>query len=138
MSRSLNKTTLIGNVGAKPEVVRSQGGAKIARLSLATTRSWDKDGQRQEKTEWHRLVVFGRLADVVEQYVNKGDRLYVEGRLEHSETGEGDNRKFFTSIVVNEMIMLGGKGEVEQAVRAPARIAEPESDHTFDPEALPF
>jgi single-strand DNA-binding protein len=102
---------LIGNVGSDPEIRATSGGTRVAKLSLATNRSWpDRSGQQQEKTEWHRLTVFGRLVDVVEQWVKKGDRLYVEGRIEYSQTeGEG-GPKYWTDIIVNEMVMLGSGG----------------------------
>ncbi len=111
MSRSLNKVMLIGNVGSEPEIRATAGGTRVAKLSLATNRSWpDRNGQQQEKTEWHRLTFFGRLVDVVEQWAKKGDRLYVEGRIEYSQTeGEG-GPKYWTDIVVNEMVMLGSSG----------------------------
>jgi len=109
MSRSLNKVMLIGNVGNDPEIRATGSGARVAKVSLATNRSWtDRNtNQKNEKTEWHRLTFFGRLVDVVEQWVKKGDRLYVEGRIEYSQTeGEGGT-KYWTDIVVNEMVMLG-------------------------------
>jgi len=112
MSRSLNKVMLIGNVGNEPEIRALGGsGARVAKVSLATNRSWsDRAGQQQERTEWHRLTFFGRVVDVVEQYVKKGDRLYVEGRIEYSQVeGEGGTR-YFTDIVVTDMVMLGGAG----------------------------
>jgi len=112
MSRSLNKVMLIGNVGSDPEIRATSSGARIAKVSLATNRSWTdrNSGEKNEKTEWHRLTFFGRLVDVVEQWVNKGDRLYVEGRIEYSQTeGEGGTR-YWTDIVVHEMVMLGSTG----------------------------
>jgi len=82
MARSLNKVTLIGNAGGDPDVRATASGARVAKLSLATSRAFqDRSGQQQERTDWHRLTFFGRLADVVEQWVKKGDRLYVEGRI---------------------------------------------------------
>jgi len=108
MSRSLNKVMLIGNVGSEPEIRATSGGARVAKMSLATNRSWsDRNGQKQEKTEWHRLTFFGRLVDIVEQWVKKGDRLYVEGRVEYSQTEGDGGPKYWTDIVVNEMVMLG-------------------------------
>ena len=109
MSRSLNKVMLIGNVGSDPEIKTTGGGTKIAKLSLATNRTFsDRSGQQQEKTEWHRLTFWDRLADLVEQYVKKGDRLYIEGRLEYSQTEDDKgNQRFWTDIVVREMVMLG-------------------------------
>ena len=112
MSRSLNKVMLIGNVGNDPEIRATGSGARVAKVSLATNRTWtDRNtGNKNEKTEWHRLTFFGRLVDIVEQYVKKGNRLYVEGRLEYSQTeGEGGT-KYWTDIVVTEMVMLGSSG----------------------------
>ena len=111
MSRSLNKVMLIGNVGNDPEIRTTSSGARVAKLSVATNRSWsDRSGQQQEKTEWHRLTFFGRLVDIVEQWVKKGDRLYVEGRIEYSQTEGEAGTKYWTDIVVNEMVMLGSSG----------------------------
>jgi len=109
MSRALNKVMLIGNVGNDPEIRSTTSGARVAKVSLATNRSWTdrSSDQKKEKTEWHRLTFFGRLVDIVEQWVKKGDRLYVEGRIEYSQTeGEGGT-KYWTDIVVTEMVMLG-------------------------------
>jgi len=112
MSRALNKVMLIGNVGNDPEIRATGSGARIAKISLATNRSWTdrNSGQKNEKTEWHRLTFFGRLVDIVEQYVKKGDRLYVEGRIEYSQTESDQGPKYWTDIVVLEMVMLGGTG----------------------------
>jgi single-strand DNA-binding protein len=112
MARSLNKVMLIGNLGSDPEVRTTPSGTKVAKLSLATNRAFqDRSGQQQEKTEWHRLTFFGRLADIVEQYVTKGDRLYVEGRIEYSQTQDDQGgTRYWTDIVVNEMVMLGQGG----------------------------
>ncbi len=112
MSRSLNKATLIGNAGADPDVRTTASGARVAKVSLATSRSFqDRSGQQQERTDWHRLTFFGRLVDVVEQWVKKGDRLFVEGRIEYSQTQDDrGGTRYWTDIVVNEMIMLGSGG----------------------------
>lgn len=109
MSRSLNKVMLIGNLGADPDMRTTPSGTKVGKLSLATNRTFqDRTGQQQERTEWHRLTFFGKLADIVEQYVTKGDRLYVEGRLEYSQTQDDQgNTRYWTDIVVTELIMLG-------------------------------
>jgi single-strand DNA-binding protein len=110
MSRSLNKVMLIGNVGADPEIRTTASGTKVGKVSLATNRTFpDRSGQQQEKTEWHRLTFFGKLADIVEQYVTKGDRLYAEGRLEYSQTTDDQGgTRYWTDIVVSDMVMLGG------------------------------
>jgi single-strand DNA-binding protein len=112
MSRSLNKVLLIGNVGNDPEIRATSSGSRVAKVSLATNRQFqDRTGQNQERTEWHRLTFFGRLADIVEQYVKKGDRLFVEGRLEYSQTqDENGGTRYWTDIVINEMVMLGSGG----------------------------
>ena len=131
MSRSLNKVTLIGNLGADPEVRSTTGGNRVATFSLATSRSWnDAAGTKQEKTEWHRCVVWNSkvstLADIVERYVKKGDKLYVEGRIEYRQWQDKDGQtKYSTEINVRELIMLGsgrGGGAEGDAARA-ARVA---------------
>jgi len=111
MSRSLNKVMLIGNVGGEPEIRMTASGSKAAKFSLATNRKWKtQSGGEQERTEWHRVTCFGKLADIVEQYVHKGDRLYVEGRIEYSETVDDDGRKrYWADVIAGEMVMLGGK-----------------------------
>ena len=114
MSRSLNKVELVGNVGADPEVRTTPNGGKVAQFSLATSRTWnDQAGVRQEKTEWHRCVVWNaktsQLADIVEKYVKKGDKLYVEGRIEYRQWQDKDGQtRYSTEINVRELIMLGG------------------------------
>lgn len=115
MARSLNKVTLIGNVGSEPEVRTVQGGSKVAQFSLATSRNWnDPSGAKQEKTEWHRCVVwntkFGTLADVAEKYVRKGEKLYVEGEIEYRQWQDKDGQtRYTTEIKVRELILLGGR-----------------------------
>ena len=110
MARSLNKVMLIGNIGAEPEIRTTAGGKKVAKLSLATSRTYnDRSGQQQEKTEWHRLTAWERLAEIIEQYVHKGDRLYIEGSIEYSQTeDESGKPRYWTDIVVREMVMLSG------------------------------
>lgn len=116
MSRSLNKVTLIGNLGNDPEVRSTTGGGRVATFSLATTRQWnDAQGGKQEKTEWHRCVAWNqgnsKLADVIERYVKKGDRLYVEGRIEYRQWQDKDGQtRYTTEINVRELLMLGGRG----------------------------
>lgn len=157
MARSLNKVMLIGNVGSEPEVRTTPSGLKVAKVSLATNRKFsDRSGQQQEKTEWHRLTFWDRVADLVEQYVHKGDRLYVEGRLEYSQTEDDKgNVRYWTDIVVQDMVMLGGQqggggGGFEpdvpmrqprrQSAPAPSRPAPPPPSSAFQDEDddLPF
>jgi single-strand DNA-binding protein len=111
----LNKATLIGNVGNDPEVRTTTGGSRVAQVSLATTRQWNgSNGEKQEKTEWHRLVLWNskgaNLADIVERYVKKGDRLYVEGRVEYRQWQDKEGQtRYTTEINVREMIMLSSR-----------------------------
>ncbi len=114
MSRSLNKVMLIGNLGSDPEVRSTTGGNRVATFSLATSRQWNSpNGEKQEKTEWHRCVVWNAkgsgLADVVEKYVKKGDKLFVEGRIEYRQWQDKENQtRYSTEINVRELVMLGG------------------------------
>ena len=103
---------MIRDIVADPEVRATASGARVAKLSIATNRTFqDRTGQQQERTEWHRLTFFGRLADIVEQYVKKGDRIYAEGRIEYSQTqDEQGHTRYWTDIVVQEMVMLGSSG----------------------------
>ena len=114
MSRSLNKVMLIGNLGSDPEVRSTTGGNRVATFSLATSRQWNSpNGEKQEKTEWHRCVVWNTkgsgLADVVEKYCKKGDKIYVDGRIEYRQWQDKDGQtRYSTEINVRELIMLGG------------------------------
>ncbi|MBI1732317.1 MAG: single-stranded DNA-binding protein [Gammaproteobacteria bacterium] len=113
MARGVNKVILIGNLGNDPEVRYTAGGSAVANVSLATTESWrDKEsGEQQEKTEWHRIVFFGRLAEIVAEYLKKGSQIYVEGRLQTRKWQDKEgNDKYTTEIVANEMQMLGSRG----------------------------
>lgn len=112
MSRGINKVILIGNLGADPDVRFTQNQKQVANLSIATSDSWtDQSGQRQERTEWHRVVFFGRLAEIVAQYLRKGSKVYIEGRLQ---TRKWQNQQgidqYTTEIVANEMQMLDSRG----------------------------
>lgn len=112
MARSLNKVMLIGNVGNEPEIRTTAGGKRVAKFSVATNRSFtDRSGQQQEKTEWHRCTAWDRIAEIIEQYVHKGDRIYVEGSIEYSQTeDESGKPRYWTDIVVRDMVMLSGGG----------------------------
>jgi single-strand DNA-binding protein len=112
MARSLNKVMLIGNVGNEPEIRTTGGGKRVAKFSVATNRSFtDRSGQQQEKTEWHRCTAWERLAEIIEQYVHKGDRIYIEGSIEYSQTDDESGKpRYWTDIVVRDMVMLSGGG----------------------------
>lgn len=111
MARGINKVILVGTVGKDPEVRYSQSGSANATLSLATNEMWkDKNGEKQERTEWHRLKFFGKLAEIAGEYVKKGQQLYVEGSLRTDKyTDKQGIERYTTDIIVNEMQMLGGK-----------------------------
>lgn len=116
MSRSLNKITLIGNLGNDPEIRTTTGGNKVAQFSLATGRQWNSaSGEKQEKTEWHKCVAWNQssrgtgLADIIERYVKKGDKLYVEGRVEYRQYQDKENQtRYVTEVNVREILLLGG------------------------------
>ena len=113
MARGVNVIHLLGNVGNEPDVKYTQGGTCITRVSLATTSvRKDRDGNTQEKTEWHRVVMFGKLAEIAGEYLRKGSSVYFQGRVSYSEmTGDDGQKKYFTDIVAEEMQMVGGRGE---------------------------
>jgi single-strand DNA-binding protein len=111
VSRSLNKAILIGNLGSDPDIRTTGGGTKVAEFSVATSRRWtDKSGQQQEKTEWHRIIAWSALADIAEQYLKKGDRVYLEGEIQYRSYEDKDgNTRYITEITAREMIMLSGR-----------------------------
>ncbi len=110
MARGVNKVILIGNLGNDPEMKYTQGGMAICTLSLATTSvRKDKDGNQQEKTEWHRVKLFGKLGEIAGEYLKKGRSVYIEGSIRYDKfTGQDGVEKYFTDIVADEMQMLGG------------------------------
>ena len=114
MPKSVNKVILIGNLGKDPEIKYTPSGTAVAKFSLATNENYkDKSGQWQERTEWHNIVAWQRLAEIVGEYVKKGSKLYIEGRLQTSswddkETGQ---KKYKTEIVANDLVLLSGRGE---------------------------
>jgi single-strand DNA-binding protein len=118
VSRSVNKVTLVGNLGNDPEIRTTSGGNKVASFSLATSRQWNSaSGEKQEKTEWHKCVAWNQgsrgtgLADIIERYVRKGDKLYVEGRIEYRQYEDKEKQtRYVTEINVREIVLLGGRG----------------------------
>lgn len=109
----INKVIIIGNLGADPEIRHTAGGSAVANFTVATSETWkDKNtGEKQESTEWHRVVAFSRLAEIIEQYLRKGSKVYVEGKLQTRKWQDRDgNDRWTTEIVAREMQMLDGKG----------------------------
>jgi single-strand DNA-binding protein len=109
----VNKVILVGNLGSDPECRTTPGGQRVANFRLATSRQWTgQDGQKQEKTEWHSIVAWGKLADIVERYLQKGKQVYVEGRLETRTWQDKEGQtKYKTEIICEQMQMLGRAGE---------------------------
>jgi single-strand DNA-binding protein len=110
---SVNKVILIGNLGKDPEVRHLEGGVAVARFPLATSESYkDKSGQRQEKTEWHNIVLWRGLAEVAEKYVRKGQSVFIEGKIRTNQYQDKDgNQRYSTEIVADSMTMLGGRSD---------------------------
>ena len=113
MARGVNKVILIGNLGADPEVKQTSSGATVANVNLATNDSWtDKSGNKQERVEWHRLVFWSKLAEIVGQYLTKGSMIYCEGRLQTRQWENKDGVKMYTTeIAVTDMQMLDGRSD---------------------------
>lgn len=114
MARGVNKVILIGNLGQDPEVRYTPSGNPVGNLRLATTDSWmdRQSGQRQERTEWHSVVLFNKLAEIAQQYVRKGSKVYIEGRLQTRKWKAQDGQdRYSTEIVANDMQMLDSRGE---------------------------
>ena len=111
MARGVNKVILIGNLGGDPEVRFTPDGVAVANFSLATTESWkDRNGERQERTEWHRLVMWRQLAEIAKNCLRKGSKLYVEGKLQtRSWDDQSGQKRYTTEVVVNEMEMLDSR-----------------------------
>ena len=149
MARGVNKVILVGNLGNDPDMRYTAGGAAVANISVATAESWrDKEsGEQQERTEWHRVVFFGRLAEIVGEYLRKGSQIYVEGRLQTRKWTDKDGHdRYTTEIVANEMQMLGGKGggsanyesaPQSQQDNSPAPSSSPTPADDFDDD-IPF
>ncbi len=111
MARGINKVILVGNLGQDPEVRYTPAGAAVTTISVATTEAWnDKDGNKQERTEWHRVVFFRRLAEIAGEYLKKGSQVYIEGQLRTNKwQDKSGNDRYTTEIIANEMQMLGGR-----------------------------
>ena len=129
MARSVNKVTLIGNLGNDPEMKALPSGNQVANLSIATTDSWrDKNsGEMQERTEWHRVVCFERLAEICGQYLRKGSRIYIEGSLRTRSWEQDGQKRYTTEIIGREMMMLDGRTDADMTSRAPVQ-SRPQSE----------
>ena len=141
MSRGVNKVILVGNLGKEPEVRFTPEGNAIANVVVATSESWrDKtSGDVQDRTEWHRIVFFSRLAEIVGEYLHKGSKIYIEGSLRTRKwTDRDNNERYTTEIVANEMHMLDRKGEQDMSASQPSQAAaKPRSAPTSQPAPAP-
>ena len=112
MARGVNKVILIGNLGKDPEIRYTQNGTAVANFTLATTDQWTKDGDTQERTEWHNIVAWARLAEICNQYLQKGRQVYIEGRIQTRKWEDRDgNTRYTTEVVAQNMQMLGSRGD---------------------------
>lgn len=142
MARGINKAILIGNLGNDPDIRYTASGTAIANISLATAESWrDKNsGEQQERTEWHRIVFFGRLAEVVGEYLRKGSQIYVEGRIQTRKWQDKEgNDRYSTEVVANEMQMLGSRGGAGAGapMNTDSQARAPEARNTAPPPDKP-
>jgi single-strand DNA-binding protein len=140
MAGSVNKVILIGRLGKDPEVKYTQGGKSVAHFSIATDETWkDQNGERQQKTEWHNIVAWEKLAEICGQYLNKGKQVYIEGRLQTRswEDKEG-NKRYTTEIRADTMVMLGSRSDEQRAERPAAPQQGQPSGPEITDEDIPF
>ena len=154
MARGINKVILVGNLGKDPEIKYTASGAAIANLTIATSESWNdkQTGEKVEKTEWHRVVAFQRLAEIMGEYLKKGSQVYIEGKLQTRKWQDQNGQdRYTTEVVANDMQMLGGRpgdaGGQPQAgasggFRKPPvsqqEAAQPSYDNDFTDDDIPF
>lgn len=147
MANGVNKVILVGNLGIDPEMKNFDSGTVLARLSIATTETYrDRDGNRQDRTEWHNVVLWQKLAEIAEKYLNKGDQVYIEGSLRTRSYEKDGEKKYVTEIVGNNMTMLGSRGggsgqkqtSEKQTGMKSSEAKEPEHDMPEQEDDLPF
>ena len=143
MARGINKVILVGNLGKDPEVRYTTSGSAVTNITVATAESWNDKatGEKQERTEWHRVVFFGKLAQIAGEYLKKGRQVYIEGSLRTRKWQDQSGQdRYTTEIVANEMQMLGsaGQGVQSQQGQAPQSQAQHPSADDFDDSDIPF
>lgn len=124
----LNKAQIIGRLGADPDVRYTKEQEPIARLRVATTETWKKGGDKQEKTEWHNIVFFGKLAEIVSQYLKKGSLVYVEGKIQTRSWEKDGDTRYSTEIVAENMKMLSGRDASSSAPAAGSTVSDFDQD----------
>ena len=123
---SVNKVILVGNLGRDAEVKVTPSGQSVASFSIATTETWTKDGEKKEKTEWHRIVLWGRQADTLQPYLTKGKQIYVEGRLETRQWEKDGQKHYTTEVKADRIVLLGGGSRGgERSERGDVGYADP-------------
>lgn len=140
MARGINKTILVGNLGADPDVKYLKNGTAVSTFSVATTETWnDHDGNRQENTQWHRISAFGKLAEICSEYLKKGSRVYIEGKIRYNDYTDKDGvKRYSTNIVLNELLMLDNKGSSGSGHQETQQEAPADSATSDKEEELPF
>ena len=140
MSRGINKVIIVGTLGKDPELRFSQAGAGLCSMSVATNETWkDKSGEKQERTEWHRVKMFGKLAEIAGEYLKKGALVYIEGSLRTEKyTDKQGVEKYSTDIIANEMQMLGSKPTGQESRGGGGQSAPKRDDEPFHEDKIPF
>ncbi|MFA5834064.1 MAG: single-stranded DNA-binding protein [Bacteroidota bacterium] len=141
MSRSLNKVQLIGNLGKDPELKYTPSGVAVATFSIATSESWkDQEGNQQEKTEWHNIVAWRKLAEICGEYLKKGKKVYLEGKLQTRNYEKDGIKRYITEIVADQLIMLDGGGGAGKGNTGSSSVSESTPAHSDAPkdDDLPF
>ena len=143
MSKGVNKVTLIGNLGSDPDIRATQGGSQVVNISLATSETWkDKQtGQKQEKTEWHKVVFFGKLAEIAGQYLKKGSQIYIEGSLRTEKWQDKEGRdQYTTKVIANDLTLLGSARGDSNKLESTGSVAKDNGASVVDLEddGIPF
>ncbi len=139
MSRSLNKVQLIGNLGKDPELKYTPSGVAVATFSIATSESWkDQEGNQQEKTEWHNIVAWRKLAEICGEYLKKGKKVYLEGKIQTRNYEKDGIKRYVTEIVADQLIMLDGGGGAGKGSSSTASEAAPTTSEAPKDDDLPF
>lgn len=136
----LNKVMIIGRLGRDPETRYMPSGKAVTNFSVATSERWKKDGEKQERTEWHNVVAFDKLAEICAEYLRKGSQVYVEGKLQTRKWQDKEGKdRYSTEVIIHELQMLGGRPQQDRSPREPQRDPEPAGDDSagFDDD-IPF
>ncbi len=145
MANGLNKVILIGNLGRDPEVRYTPGGLAVANFSMATSETWtNKEGEKETRTEWHRIVAWGKLGEICGEYLSKGKQIYIEGRIQTREWEDKEgNKRYTTEITASQMLMLGSRESAGESRPSPSsdmetpNLSEPPISKTKDDD-IPF